>query len=161
MTGRGNVLWLGPRDYETLPGYLASFDVATIPFAINAITLSTSPLKLFEYFAAGKPVVRTPMPECEAFAEVEIARDAAAFSAALDAAVADGRDPAHVAKLRALAEANTWRARAADVLQALSSPRACHDWGARKARRAAGAGGAASARSRSRRRRVARHRDRT
>ena len=70
---RHNVRWLGPRDYVTLPGYLSLFDVATIPFRINPITLATSPLKLFEYFAGGKPVVTTPMPECEAFPEVLIA----------------------------------------------------------------------------------------
>ena len=61
------------------------------------------------------------MPECAAFDVVRVVRDAEEFSAALDAAVADGRDAVHVAKLRALAEANTWRARAAEVLQALSS----------------------------------------
>src|SRR4029077_7077694 len=38
-----NVLWLGPRDYHSLPGYLRLFDVATIPFKINDITKSTSP----------------------------------------------------------------------------------------------------------------------
>ena len=65
-----NVHWLGPRPYLALPGYLHRFDVATIPFAINDITLATSPLKLYEYFAAGRPVISTPMPECAAFAEV-------------------------------------------------------------------------------------------
>ena len=116
---RENVLWLGPRDYETLPGYLASFDVATIPFRINPITLATSPLKLFEYFAGGKPVVTTPMPECEAFPEVEIAADAAAFSAALARARAKGKDPGFRDRLRALGRANSWDARADVVLAAL------------------------------------------
>ncbi|HEY2796846.1 MAG TPA: polysaccharide pyruvyl transferase family protein [Thermoanaerobaculia bacterium] len=116
---RENVLWLGPRDYETLPGYLASFDVATIPFRINPITLSTSPLKLFEYFAGGKPVVTTPMPECEAFPEVEIARDAPAFSAALARARAKGSDPAFRERLRALGRENSWGARVDVVLAAL------------------------------------------
>ena len=116
---RENVLWLGPRDYETLPGYLASFDVATIPFRINPITLATSPLKLFEYFAGGKPVVTTPMPECEAFPEVEIAADAAAFSAALARARAKAKDPGFRERLRALGRANSWDARADVVLAAL------------------------------------------
>ena len=84
ILSRKNLLWLGARDYVSLPGYLSTFDVATIPFRINSITLSTSPLKLFEYFAAGKPVVTTPMPECEAFGKVAIARDAREFTEALD-----------------------------------------------------------------------------
>lgn len=118
---RPNVLWLGPRDYETLPGYLASFDVATIPFQINAITLSTSPLKLFEYFSAGKAVVTTPLPECEAFPEVEIAKDAAEFAAALLRARAKGRDPAFRDRLRALGRENSWDARVDAVLSALAA----------------------------------------
>src|SRR6202008_155375 len=105
---RENVRWLGPRDYETLPGYLASFDVATIPFRINPITLSTSPLKLFEYFAAGKAVVTTPMPECEAFPGVEIAADASAFSSALKRARERGKDSGFRERLRALGRANSW-----------------------------------------------------
>jgi GT2 family glycosyltransferase/glycosyltransferase involved in cell wall biosynthesis len=120
---RANVLWLGPRDYETLPGYLAAFDVATIPFRINPITLSTSPLKLFEYFAAGKPVVTTPMPECEAFAEVEIAADAAAFSSALARARDRGKDPLFGERLRAIARENSWDARIDAVLAALDGAR--------------------------------------
>jgi len=120
---RGNVLWLGPRDYETLPGYLASFDVATIPFRINPITLSTSPLKLFEYFAGGKAVITTPMPECEAFPEIEIAKDAAAFSEALVRAREKGRDPGFRERVRALGRENSWDARVDAVLSALAAKR--------------------------------------
>ncbi|HEX4884400.1 MAG TPA: glycosyltransferase [Casimicrobiaceae bacterium] len=115
-----NVHALGPRAYASLPGYLHRFDVATIPFAINDITLATSPLKLYEYFAAGRPVISSPMPECMAFEDVRIVSDAAQFAGALDAALAAGRDPAHVARLRALAQANTWRARAREVMAALA-----------------------------------------
>ena len=120
MLSRGNVVWLGPRDYISLPGYLSLFDVATIPFRINAITLSTSPLKLFEYFAAGKPVVTTPMPECEAFPEVAVARDAREFTASLDRMREQGRDPAFRQRLRDLARENSWDRRVDAVLAGLS-----------------------------------------
>lgn len=120
---RPNVIWLGPRDYETLPGYLGTFDVAMIPFQINSITLATSPLKLYEYFAAGKPVIATPMPECEAFPEVGIARDAGAFSAALDRALERGRDAGFRERLRALAGQNSWDARIDTALAGLASLR--------------------------------------
>ena len=93
MLKRENVRWIGPRDYHLLPGYLALFDVATIPFRINPITTATSPLKLYEYFAGGKPVVTTPMPECAAFPEVTIARNAQELAAALDPARAKGPRP--------------------------------------------------------------------
>ncbi|MFY9550358.1 MAG: polysaccharide pyruvyl transferase family protein [Thermoanaerobaculia bacterium] len=119
MLKRENVRWIGPRDYHLLPGYLALFDVATIPFQINDITTATSPLKLYEYFAGGKPVVTTPMPECQAYPEVAIARDAAEFAAALDRARERGKDAAFRERLRALARANTWDARIGIVLAAL------------------------------------------
>ncbi len=106
-----NVHWIGPRDYAVLPAYLRAFDVATIPFAINDITLATSPLKLYEYFAGGKPVVTTPMPECMAFPEVRIVRSAGEFSVALDAARRQARDPAFVAALRAIGRQNSWAQR--------------------------------------------------
>jgi polysaccharide pyruvyl transferase CsaB len=116
---RGNVRWIGPRDYVTLPGYLSLFDVATIPFRINAITQATSPLKLYEYFAGARPVVTTPMTECQAYPEVRIASTPEDFSLALDEAREQGRDPDFRAHLRALARENSWSARVMAVLRAL------------------------------------------
>lgn len=114
-----NVRWVGPRDYATLPRYLKLFDVATIPFVINDITLATSPLKLFEYFSGGAPVVTTPMPECVAFPEVRIAATADEFAAALVAARADAERPDVRARLRGLGRANSWAARAGQVVDVL------------------------------------------
>ncbi len=114
-----NICWLGPRDYLLLPGYLHLFDVATIPFRINSITTATSPLKLYEYFAAGKPIVSTPMPECTTFPEVHVAATAEAFAAALDSARASAKDPEVRRQLVALAAQNTWAGRARTVLRAL------------------------------------------
>ena len=122
MLKRENVRWIGPRDYALLPGYLALFDVATIPFRINPITTATSPLKLYEYFAGGKPIVTTPMPECAAFPEVTIARDAREFADALDQARARGRDPIFRERLRALGRENSWDARVRTALSALAAP---------------------------------------
>ena len=124
MLKRDNVRWIGPRDYHLLPGYLALFDVATIPFRINPITTATSPLKLYEYFAGGKPVVTTPMPECAAFPEVAIARDAREFAAALDPARAKGQDAAFRERLRALGRENSWDARIQAALAQLAQPSA-------------------------------------
>jgi glycosyltransferase involved in cell wall biosynthesis len=121
MLKRENVRWIGPRDYALLPGYLALFDVATIPFRINPITTATSPLKLYEYFAGGKPVVTTPMPECAAFSEVTIAGDAREFADALEPARARGRDPLFRERLRALGRENSWDARVQAALAGLTS----------------------------------------
>ncbi len=118
-----NIHWLGPKAYASLPGYLHRFDVAMVPFAINDITLATSPLKLFEYFAAGRPVIATEMPECAAFDVVRVVRDADEFAAALDAARAKGADPGFRRRLAELAAANTWRARARETMDAVARSR--------------------------------------
>jgi glycosyltransferase involved in cell wall biosynthesis/predicted nucleic acid-binding Zn-ribbon protein len=115
-----NVFWLGPRKYPTLPGYLRAFDVATIPFVINDITLATSPLKLYEYFAGGKPVVTSAMPECVAYPQVIAAETAEEWSAALDRAMRQSRDADFVGALRDLARENSWMTRARAAIEALS-----------------------------------------
>ena len=119
MLKRSNVRWIGPRDYKELPRYLQVFDAAMIPFVINNITLATSPLKLYEYFAGGKPVVSTPMPECEAFADVQIVRNVQEFSVALDRAKTEGNDPRFREKMRSLGRENSWSARVQLVLDRL------------------------------------------
>jgi len=111
MLGCPNIRWIGQREYGELPAYLRLFDVAMIPFVINEITLATSPLKLYEYFAGGKPVIATPMPECEAFSEVSIVRNAEEFSRTLDVAKVQGQDPEFQRRLRELGRENSWTAR--------------------------------------------------
>jgi UDP-galactopyranose mutase len=55
----GNLHYLGPKTYTELPGYIAGWDVALLPFARNDATRFISPTKTPEYMAAGKPVVST------------------------------------------------------------------------------------------------------
>ena len=56
---RPNIHWLGQKSYDELPSYLAGWDVAIMPFALNESTRFISPTKTLEYLAAGKPVVST------------------------------------------------------------------------------------------------------
>lgn len=63
LPSRPNIHYLGPKKYDELPGYIATWDVALIPFARNAATRYISPTKVLEYMAAGKPVVSTSIPD--------------------------------------------------------------------------------------------------
>lgn len=54
-----NLHFIGMRDYKELPNYLAGWDVAMMPFALNEATKFISPTKTPEFLAAGKPVVST------------------------------------------------------------------------------------------------------
>ena len=56
---RENIHYLGMKNYDELPNYIAGWSVALMPFAINDSTRFISPTKTPEYLAAGKPVVST------------------------------------------------------------------------------------------------------
>ncbi|CAN5475129.1 UDP-galactopyranose mutase [soil metagenome] len=58
-----NIHYLGGKTYAELPKYLAGWDVAILPFAMNESTRFISPTKTPEYLAAGKPVVSTPIQD--------------------------------------------------------------------------------------------------
>ena len=89
---RANIHYLGGRPYAALPDYMAGWDVALMPFAINAATRFISPTKTPEYLAAGCPVVSTPIVDVVrhygALAGVAIADTPAAFVAACEDALA-------------------------------------------------------------------------
>lgn len=55
------VLLLGPKPREAVPGYLQHADVLLVPHVVTAFTESLDPIKLYEYAAAGRPVVSTPV----------------------------------------------------------------------------------------------------
>ena len=86
-----NIHYLGGKSYAELPQYLAGWDVAMMPFALNDSTRFISPTKTPEYLAAGKPVVSTAIHDVVAGYGVEglvaIARDAEEFAEALDRAL--------------------------------------------------------------------------
>ncbi|QIR35423.1 UDP-galactopyranose mutase [Tolypothrix sp. PCC 7910] len=60
---RENIHYLGSRDYKQLPAYLAGWDLAMLPFALNDSTRFISPTKTPEYLAAGRPVVSTSIQD--------------------------------------------------------------------------------------------------
>jgi glycosyltransferase involved in cell wall biosynthesis len=47
---------------------MAGIDVFINPYKRDDVAASCSPLKVFEYLAAGRPVVSVPMPEVSRFA---------------------------------------------------------------------------------------------
>jgi glycosyltransferase involved in cell wall biosynthesis len=114
-----NIHWLGIKPYETLPDYLRYFDVTLIPFVLNEITHSTSPLKLFEYLGGGKPVILTPMEESLRCPGVLPARDAEAFSHQIDEGLRLAQDAAYLQLSSLVAQENTWQQRADLILHAL------------------------------------------
>jgi glycosyltransferase involved in cell wall biosynthesis len=59
LPNRPNIHYLGGKNYKELPNYVAGWDIAMMPFALNESTKFISPTKTPEFLAAGKPVVST------------------------------------------------------------------------------------------------------
>jgi glycosyltransferase involved in cell wall biosynthesis len=116
LAGLANVYQLGARPYATLPAYLQHADVCLLPFVQNELTAAVDPLKVYEYLAAGRPVVATPLPalaRCGDLIErVTSAPEAVAVIARLLATPAD--DATRLRRLAFAAE-HTWTARAAAI----------------------------------------------
>ncbi|MBI2685323.1 MAG: glycosyltransferase [Acidobacteria bacterium] len=116
-----NVELSGEIDYGDLPAWMSRFDVAMIPFRLEPLTLATNPIKLYEYFAAGLPVVSSPLPELQPYAGlVYVASHPEEFVDQLEAAVAEDSVELRQER-REVAEGESWRARARSLQNCMSS----------------------------------------
>jgi len=110
-----NIIMAGTKPYETLPLYLSNIDVCLIPFKINNITLASNPIKMYEYLAAGKPVVSTALPEVLTNASeiVYIGKDDEDFIKKVELAVKESelKDEFTINKRVNFAKQNSWENR--------------------------------------------------
>lgn len=118
-SGLNNLFWLDMKSYDELFRYVWRFDVGIIPFKVNEITQATSPIKLFEYMACGKPVVSTPLPECKNYPGVFIAENSRQFRSQLSSALQARKDEAYLRTIDQVARQNTWGQRIEVVITCL------------------------------------------
>jgi len=111
LRSRPNVHFIGPRTVAQLPAYIWACDVCLIPYRKNEWTRNISPLKLYEYLAAGKPIVSTDIPAAREFADVIwLASDADAFRRAIGEALDASSDDLR-RREQAIAREHTWERR--------------------------------------------------
>lgn len=106
-----NVYFLGERPYSEIPKYLIEFDVCLIPFKMTKLIQDTHPIKIYEYFAAGKPVVTTDIPALHKMNDLcYIAKNSNDFLAKLDLALNE-KNPDLVNRRIEFSSKNTWQER--------------------------------------------------
>ena len=116
-----NVVWTGPVPYAEVPRAIAAFDVGLIPYVSNAYTRSCFPLKLYEYLAAGKPVVATGLPELAGLEpHTVVAPNVDAAVEAVERALGTLGDEDREAR-QAVAAQNTWDTRTARLLDLVAA----------------------------------------
>ncbi len=120
LAAEPNVHLLGVRSYRELPSVLRAADAGLIPYAQNELTASIFPMKVYEYLAAGLPVIATPLPALAGVAEVSSAADAEGLAALLDRALAED-SPARRAQRSAGAAAHSWDARLREIALAVDA----------------------------------------
>jgi len=123
------VIFTGTVAHSNVATYLSSFDIVVAPFPdIEHYRLYMSPLKIFEYMAAGLPMIVSDLPSLREILDEKIARfvppsDAEALGEAIndllahpDMAAALGQ----AAKIRA--EHYSWDKRAGRILKFIQGP---------------------------------------
>jgi glycosyltransferase involved in cell wall biosynthesis len=120
LAAEPNVHLLGRRDYAQLPAVLRGADVGLIPYVRSPLTDSIFPMKVYEYLAAGLPVVATALPALSGLAEVQTAADAASFTGLIEQALA-GEDPQRRAARSRAAAGHSWDARIVEIAEAIEA----------------------------------------
>jgi teichuronic acid biosynthesis glycosyltransferase TuaH len=120
---RTNVRWVGPKPFESLPGYLRLIDVGLVPYRDSAFNRGSFPLKTLEYLAAGRAVVATGLPATRWLATglICIADGAACFADQVDRLLAQPRTPDMLADRQAFAARHSWAGRAAEIHRAIAA----------------------------------------
>lgn len=111
-----NIYFMGPRDYKVLKNYASLCDVLIIPFVLNDITKSTSPVKIFEYMALHKPIVTTDMLECRKYESVYIGKNQKDFLEKLEEAYKNKNNKKYIKLLDKEAQENDWMYKAKAII---------------------------------------------
>lgn len=110
---RANIHYLGKKDYHILPLYLAGWDCAMMPFALNDSTKFISPTKTPEFLASGRPVVSSAIRDVvSSYGEnklVHIASSPEEFLLCMEKAMSErASDPQWLEKVDSFLVENSW-----------------------------------------------------
>jgi glycosyltransferase involved in cell wall biosynthesis len=112
LGGVRNIELVGEVDYKRLPAYVHTFDIGLLPFRIQPLTLGINPVKIYEYLAAGLPVVAVPLPEMAQFGDLVRTGQGEAFIKAVREELTSEPSQGTFAARQAFARKETWDTRA-------------------------------------------------
>ncbi|HEX4731694.1 MAG TPA: glycosyltransferase [Solirubrobacterales bacterium] len=116
LLGEPNVFHHGAVGHGSVPAIVAGADACLIPHHRTDLTVAMSPLKLYEYLAAGRPVAVTDLEPMSGVAgPVFRVAPAGDFRPAVAAALAAG--PTDESERRRFIEENAWPSRRAQALE--------------------------------------------
>lgn len=96
LSALSNVQITGAVPYSELPGWMRAMDVMIVPHLVSRFTDSLNPLKLWEYLAAGRPIVSTPVAGFRDYPQhVRLADDVDSFLTSCLEALDEPADAAH------------------------------------------------------------------
>jgi UDP-galactopyranose mutase len=110
-----NIHYFGQRRYDELPRFLAGWDVALLPFALNEATQFISPTKTLEYMTAERPIVSTPIRDVvEPYGDIVLIADARGFEGQCRRALtmSSAERASRSEAMRATVARTSWRATA-------------------------------------------------
>lgn len=111
------VFFLGGKSYFELNQYAAFYDITILPFRKTYMTEAVSPVKIFEYMAARKPIVTTDLRECRKYKSCLVAKDNPDFMQKLLNAERSLLDTTYLKILDKEAEENSWMKKTREVLE--------------------------------------------
>jgi glycosyltransferase involved in cell wall biosynthesis len=122
MEGRENVHFLGAKAVGELGRYPQHFDACILPYQLDDYTRYINPLKLYEYLAAGPPIVGAPIRSLQDFRDqVLLAGGVDEWSEALSEALSpEARGAAKVESRREVARRYDWDALVEGVARELA-----------------------------------------
>lgn len=109
LRAMANVHFYGRQDLSDVPSFVKGMDVCLLPYILNDFTHHIFPLKLYEYLAAGKPIISSAMDEMVPFdgRELVVARSHDEFIAAVARAI-ELETPELAAERREMARNQSW-----------------------------------------------------
>jgi hypothetical protein len=109
-----NVTIRPPVERPEITAMIYAADVCLVPHARDELTAAMSPLKLYEYLAAGRPVAAVDLPPMRGIDDRVVLTDPEGYVDAVEQALALG--PADEARRLAFVEQNSWSRRHAEIV---------------------------------------------